>query len=234
MNGFLAHPLSRYTKVCLLALIGLISAANAQSVAPELPKDAQLWFRLDVERKLTDRLEGSLTQEFRLDENFQQTRAVLTRADLTYELNDFVRLYTQYRFSLRPNNDILFRHRIAGGVKLKYSIKPINLSFRSGVQREYERLELPESYWRNKFQIKYSRKKQPWRPFAFTEWFYNFSYDGYRFDKYRIGIGTDYRLNKRQQLTVRYFYQRIFNAPSPRLAHIFQIRYAHRLKKPKK
>lgn len=82
-----------------------------------------------------------------------------------------------------------------------------------------------EHLLRSRLQLKYSRKKCAWQPYASVE-ILNSLTDGFANDQMRYTLGTDYKINKQNQLGLSYRYKDKNNRDDSK-GHLLTISYSY-------
>ncbi|MBO72057.1 MAG: hypothetical protein CMD35_00435 [Flavobacteriales bacterium] len=91
------------------------------------------------------------------------------------------------------------------------------------------------NYWRLKSGVKYKIKNWKYDPYFSSEIFLPTNKREKQLNnRYRLAIGTDIKISKRQKLRVRYMFEREIKSWNPEANSIFQIKYMYAIKKKKK
>jgi len=200
--------------------------------------DVALWEGVALEYEIADPLSIAFENQLRLNNNISQFRTAFSELGLTYKISSPVRLNAGYRFSLTLKQN---RHRFFGGISYRYKVKSIRTSFRTRLKVQHtivgnERPRDPETYIRPKLQAKYDIKGLPITTFFGAETWFNLTRPDYEFDRYRLQVGLDYEVSKRNTISLIYQHQREFNVTDPLYTHIiaFEISVDITQKKSKK
>ena len=107
--------------------------------------------------------------------------------------------------------------------RYKYRLKPLDISTRFRFDYRVNESSLTRQIFRQKFQIKYRRKKKFYRPFVFYEQFYTSSFNYSNFNRFRLGLGSDFKLSKSFTVEVNYFIQSDQNQAKPQDSYVFDF-----------
>lgn len=195
--------------------------ATCQAVYSQ-SQDFALWEGFALKYELIDPLSVSVESSLRLNNNASQLKTAFTNVGFNYKVSSPVRLTAGYRFSLTLKQN---RHRFYSGISYRYKVKSIRTSFRARLRYQYtivgnKRPRDPESYLRFKLQPKYDIKGSPFAIFVGADTWFNLTKPVYDFDRYRLQIGLDYEVSKRNTLGLIYQYQHEFNVTDPLFSHI--------------
>ncbi len=184
-------------------------------------------------------LELSLTYRLDVKENFSRFNKSNFEFSADYEIKNWVKLVSGYRFSTSYKSD---KHRFTLG--LSFKVKPENknyqFQFRSilnydsdYLDRDYWKMEDPELKLRlrGKFKYKISKKISV---SAFSETFVT-TYPGeFNFYRMRYGGDIDFSPAKSHSLALGYFYQHEFSIKKPESVQTFSLSYTYEIRKKKK
>lgn len=191
--------------------------------------DNGMWTSLDIKKKFKYGLALSLSEEYKMRENFSNTDKFETTLDLSWKALSFLKAgvsYCRIDYNHPANNNNLteyweLRHRYIAYVAASYDLGRFNLSLREkfqqtnrvGVVADMNKSN-PTNVLRSKFEVDYNIKKSPFTPYASTELFYAFNEpDGVQVPaatamvtEIRNTIGLEYALNKRLAIDAGYLY----------------------------
>lgn len=211
--------------------------ASMQIAFSQAINDAGLWVTMNVEKKLSKRLELSLTEEYRLKENITQTNLFYTDLGIAVKPFGFMSVSFSYRAIQKYllNETYSFRHRITMDVLFKKKFGKWIPSFRQRIQTQVEDVyssetgQLPEWFARERLELKYDTDK-PLSPYAAVE--YRLQLKDPRnmdlnatWNRVRYTLGIDYKLNEKNELSLYYLIQRGFNVPEPQNFYITGLSY---------
>ncbi len=187
--------------------------------------DLVLWNGFALDYKIADPLTVSLKNQVRLNNNISQFKTAFTNLSFTYKINSPLRVTAGYRLSLTLKEN---RHRFYGGFAYRHKVKSIRTTFQGRLRYQHtiegnERPRDPDRYVRPKIQAKYDVKGQPIVLFVGAETWYSFTRPEYEFDRYRLQMGIDYELSKRNSVSLVYNYQHEFNIADPLYSHIIAL-----------
>jgi hypothetical protein len=200
--------------------------------------DFQTWTNIGIQKKITDKLKFSLSEELRLCENSSRMKTLYSDAGLTYTLNKTFRIGGFYRLitSYDPAESYTNSQRVYTDISARHEFKRIMVVFRTRFQARVLNADRdpgnnPTTYNRNKLTLNYNIRHSSLSPFLGAEMFYQLNNgEGNKIDKLRFSAGTEYEINKKQNLVVYYMLQQEVNAIDPVRAFIFGLQYTYNLK----
>jgi hypothetical protein len=190
------------------------------------------WTGLEVKTSLTKKIGLSLKGQTRFDRNSTHLKTAFISTGLKYDFQDHFRVRVAYRLSSVPfdnsTSNRIYTHRYNVDAELRdilgFFIKktPVNIHLRLRGTHEYELNKLSDNYLRTRIKASYDIKKSNYRPHVSVELFYHLRNQiEYTFtevqthhaiSKFRMRLGVDYTLKKRQQLSLFGIYQKqLFN-----------------------
>ena len=181
--------------------------------------DAQLWFNLYLEKKITKKFLIHLNQQDRFENNISQYRLGYADVGITYRFTKQFKILVDYVFTEKKRNTDYFRtvHQGYAALVFKKDIRRWRFSYRNMLQVQYNEPMTSKSgyipYWydRNKFTIRYEASKR----FLFytAEELYcplNNPRPVY-LDRSRTFIGMFYNITKTNQLELYFMFQSLLN-----------------------
>ena len=198
--------------------------------------DLEFWPGAQLNYNFSKEFRFSGEQQLRLDhlnQNNLHFKTTFTNLALRYRISKYIRIRANYRFIIRQTNagNIRIRQRIAGDLLVRYRKKKFPLRF--GYRLRYQVLyrgqgRNPRKFIRNKLAITYNASKTV-GPFVAGELYYRIRNKPNEFQKYRLLLGLDIRLNKKSDLNLFYLYQREINVNNPALDHVIGMGYSYTL-----
>ena len=208
----------RFFCICLLTLLSIPQSVFAQFT------DFQTWSSITIEKSLSKKLDGSLEQQLRLDENSTQFRQTFTELGAKYRLWKKLDAGASYRFIVRPNST---GQRIYLDVEYNWKLKKWKINPRLRYQHDFITDNFQANFLRPKLTISYKIDKK-WEPFVAGELFYLiFYYQGNFVPAYRLFAGTTYDFNKRNSLKVFYLLEQEVNVNNAAQNHIISVGYKY-------
>lgn len=201
-------------------------------------EDFQTWISASLNGEIVKTIDFDITPELRLNRNSSSIKSILTDFDLSYPLNKYFRIGTQYRFQNEiDNNEVYYLvNRIGIYGKVDKDIQRFRLAYRAVYEWEYtgyntrEYGKIPLQEMRHKISVGYYKKIWALRPTVSCEYFIPLKPEFIELShKIRASAGLTYKINKKISLTVDYKYQREFYATDPLTAHIFAANFAYSL-----
>lgn len=207
-------------------------------------KDALLWTGIGLDYNLSKKISFKYETQLRLDKNISSLKTYYNELSANYEPIKYFKVGGTYRYS-RQNKTEHYEnsHRICINTSYTVPLKELNLRFklRARYQFKFDRLTqinntiYPDfgNMFRLKFNVKYKNDAfKRIQPYAFYELFKSLDNDNYtegRLSAYRIGLGLDFDLPKRQEISVKYIYEGE-NSSVPSISHIYLVQYNYTLK----
>lgn len=204
----------------------------------EVQQDAGMWNTLSIEKKLNKKFSLGIDEELRLKENFCRLNLLYTNLGIIYKYNKEIKIALIYRLIEKYDDNDMFsyRNRLMLDISYKRKItKSLSLSYRSRFQgevRDYyssEKGKVPEYFWRNKFEAKYSIKK--YSPYAGTELRYQYidphnpeTNNGWH--RIRVFAGVEYKINDKNSCAIYYLIQREWDTVNPQNLNILGLEYS--------
>jgi len=191
----------------------------------ELREDFQVWLAADVEYGIMKKIDASLAIASRYENNARFNKNNFTELGLQFKQIENISITTSYRYSVKGSNNEVTQRFIATA-SYKYRIKPFDLSYRLRGDNFFGDDNLLDRV-RNKFQIRYSKKKKRYRPYVSYEIFVTNEKSGWISDQYRAKAGVKYKLNKTQNIGIYYGIQSEFNTTRPQRDFILGSSYSY-------
>ena len=220
-----------FFKFFLIVLSSVSLPASAQQY------DLWQWTTLSVDKKLNSRFSASFDEEVRWYENISQFNLSYTNVGASYKVSKIFKVAVVYRFLQKGQSDgsISFRHRFYTDLSLKNKFGIFALGYRCRLQTQIRDVNsssdgtVPESYWRNKFDIKFDFNK-PLVPYIAAEFRYQFGNDrlkeaNYLFNRGRYYVGLDYKLSPKSSVGTYYMMQWEYNVKNPGRYSVLGLTY---------
>jgi len=194
--------------------------------------DAQIWSWVGIKKKITKDLTGALEQQVRLNHNISFPKNIFTEARVAYRFNKTIKYTVSYRFINRGQTEggFVTGNRFTGDLRLRLKQKPLVISYRNRMQREY-RLEEEGirqiNYNRNKIAVSLDLDKK-FTPFLSFEMYYHLNKA--EFNKNRYTLGVNFNLKNRNELDLFYRLQQEYNVNNPVMAYVIGIGFSHSFK----
>lgn len=218
-------------------LLSLTFCMVSVHVFSQAVKDAGLWLGVNVEKKLSKRLELSFTEQYRLNENLTQTNLFFTDIGIAVKPFGFMKVAVSYRAIQKYQLDetYSFRHRLMMDITFRKKIGRWIPSFRQRIQTQVRNVyssetgKLPEWAVRERFELKYDLDR-PFTPYASVEWRFqlkdprNMDLNG-TWNRVRYTVGANYKINENNSVSLYYIIQCGFNIPEPQNVYITGLSY---------
>ncbi len=204
-------------------------------------RDNWFWLSAEVRKEVVKNLVVAVNAEARLNENYRNVRALFGELEVTYKVNKYLSGSVQYRSGGRENDvsDFVRGQRLTGFLYGRLKYERFTLTNRLGYFRQYLTLEpgsdriSPETYWRNRLQLKFDLTKKI-EPLVAAEFFYRTFDNRDRIDEWRYVIGAEIQLTKRHSVKPLFIYARQVNVRRPDVRNILSIGYYYAIPTKKK
>ena len=233
------YPVGRLS-ILLLSIVALMATVHAQ----EDQSDLNSWLVAAFEFEPADKVRLGIEGQLRLKDDISVVDQYFGELNAQYKLPHGFRIGAGLRYirdndtrgniqgyenHLRYNFDASYRHKIKR-FGLRYRVRyqnrnELNISKSEGdVHREALRFRA---------RFTYDFKKWKLDPFLSGELFNRFRARNYDngFNKYRLSLGTDYKVKKFGRLAFAYLFEKEFNITDPRTFHIFKLGYTFEMKR---
>ncbi len=218
----------------IFTVVSLLGFGNLQGQV----RDFQSWWEIELNRKITGKLdlEGELEQRFR-NNSLQYSRTLITLGT-SYDLLDFLSLGGGVRtiFVMDREQRMHARYRAHLDVTGSYDLSGFDLALRTRLQYGFEEL-LSLSYFRLKSTANRNKLKVTHHIFGTRiDWFafvesYHSSINKSQWFTYaiRYSAGVRYSPNFSSRFSLRYILEDEFNVPNPMQLHILVVGYSYNL-----
>lgn len=197
-------------------------------------KDFQLWTSFEIGGKIYKKLDFSFEEEARFTNNASQIKKYYSQPGISYKISKKLSATIAYRYINQYKTDRTISSKYYYIAEVSYSNKFDRLRFKTRTRyaAKYSRfvadegLISPQNYLRQKFDFKYNLNKSPFSPFVSFEIFFplNNPFSNYA-DTYRTAIGTDYKINKKQSVSISLLNDLEINVEEPLNAWVIALKY---------
>ena len=195
--------------------------------------DTQIWMKAGYRKKLIPKTHIKFTQHLRLEENGTAIESIIPELEFIWKGVPWFDVVPGYRlFWRRTKNDTLeLAQRGHLDLQQDWSLnKKIDAGYRMRLQARQELDETEVRYgMRHKVSWEYDAPKG-WRPNGFVE--YYLTPDAR--DKFQVGLGSKYKVNKRNRASVRFVWERFITTRPDNFIIMMGYEYRQRRKKKKK
>jgi len=182
-------------------------------------RTTNLWTGISVSKNLTKRISVELDGQWRLTDNLSTTGAYIGELGVGYKFNKHWEVSAFYRYISRRKYDkgdeaYVFKqyHRFYANLNYDRKIAFLKLGYRLRYQDQFKDdngvLENDKSYIRNKLEISYPNKTK-FTPSIAADLFYRI---GENFDEVRYKADVDYKINKKNTITLGGFISHEFES----------------------
>lgn len=230
-------------KRILFANIILFSAIN---FAQESDKDWSSWNSIGIDYKLNKKWTFGLEEQFRLKENFSAVDEFFTQLSSEYKVFKGFKLGAAIRYIRENDNQGNVQgyenhFRFQFDAKYKHEINNLKIGYRFRYQNKNElgvsvdEGDEAKQNLRFKTSLEYNFKDWKLDPKFSAEIFNRFQADEDNgFSKYRLTLGTDYKIKNFGELGIYYRYERDLNEDYPDVNNILGLKYTYSFKSKKK
>ncbi len=229
----------QFKSIVLFSLL-LLSTVNYGQTEGE--KDWASWNTIGIEYKLNDKWSFGLEEQFRLKENFTAVDNFFTQLSADYEIFKNFEIGVGLRYIRENDNKGNIQgyedhFRFQFDAKYKYKIKHFKIGFRLRYQNKnelgisYDEGDFPNQNIRFKTSVAYNFKDWSLDPKFSAEIFNRFQ-EGKEngFNKYRLTLGTDYKIKNFGKIGVFYRYEKDLNVDAPDVTNILGLKYIYSFK----
>lgn len=233
-------------KFWLISALQFMSLMSIHLYAQVDNEDLNTWTAITLDYELNEDWKISIEGQLRMEENVSEIDQYFGEIGIQYNLPADFKLATAIRFirnndrkgniqgyenHLRYNIDMRFKHKI-DKVELKYRLRYQNKN-ELGISTDNG--DLLKHGIRLKTTVGYKFKNWKLDPEVAGEIFNRFEKNDPNngFNKYRISLGTNYKIKKIGELSLTYLFEREFNISNPQTLHIISLKYGYSLKRNK-
>ena len=224
-----------------LAAVALFTLFTSTCFA-QTNKDFETWSSLGIDFKPTKKWNFGLEEQLRLKNNSSEVDQYFTQLNIEYEAFDNVEFGGGLRYVRENDNqgniqgyENHFRFHL--DASYKHKINKFSLKYRLRYQNKNELGvstsdgDYPNQHIRFKSSIGYNIKGWKLDP-KFSAEIYNHFEEGKEngFDKYRLTLGTEYKIKKTGKLGLYYRMEKELNVTHPETINIIELKYKYTLK----
>ena len=158
---------------------------------------------ISLKVKLPHSLKINLEQSLRLRGNEFSFRQTFTQATISYKVTEGLKILLPVRYAIFEEK---IKRRISFGGSYKHKLNDYTFSYKSRIQRVYEKNKDLDELIRNKYTLQYKSNKDI-EPFCSYEMFNPFSSDIGKMNEYRISFGVEIDLPKKKSAKIFYQYK---------------------------
>jgi len=217
-------------------------------------KDLESWYTIGVSKKLGEKWNVSLDEEFRFNSNATKLSKHFTDLQFKFKKRSWIYYQLGTRYYFEKSKDDYWNGALRINLDLNLKAKYDDFSFISRTRLQSSlneentigRLHSDEALFREKITLKYNLKKYNLTPFIsseiFIEDYFVFNNSNakkpisvkYESNKFRLKIGTDWKINKQHNLRFSYGYQQEMHQVINQRDFLIQIGYTYKLSNKKK
>lgn len=216
------------------------------SLAQEGNKDWASWSSIGIDYKLNKKWTFGLEEQFRLKEDFSAVDEYFTQLSAEYKLFKGFKLGAAIRYIRENDNQGNVQgyenhFRFQFDAKYKHEINNLEIGYRLRYQNKnelgvsYDEGDYTKTNIRFKTSLKYNFSNWKLDPKFSAEIFNKFQEDEENgFSKYRLTLGTDYKIKNFGELGIFYRYEKELNEDYPDVNNIIGVKYTYSFKSKKK
>ena len=195
----------------------IIAFITSSSLVFGQEKDFGIWYNVGISTDISKNIELDISGAVRTFENASRMDEGFGELGFTFKVIKNLSIGAKYRLTekLEDNGTYYPRHKWIGDIKGGFDIGRFQISERLRIQRQDKTYfedandEIPDYYLRCKFKATYKTRSFPLNPYASFESFSRiFEAADKKIEKYRIGIGLDYKISKKHSVEAEYMFQR--------------------------
>lgn len=207
-------------------------------------RDLETWTSAEFNLKVDKKWNFGLQSQMRLDNNSSERKSYLTQLSTDYKFTKKFQMGIGFRHTIKNDNEgniqgneHFFRFQVNASYKHKANRFDFKHRFRYTSSNEIgvSKIEgdLPEQYFRFKSSVGYNIKDWKLDPEFSGELFSKYIKYGQSngLDRFRLTIGTSYKLKAIGKIGLYYRMEREINALYPKTTNILQFKYAYTLKR---
>tara|TARA_Y100000287_G_scaffold101598_1_gene81203 strand:+ start:25 stop:648 length:624 start_codon:yes stop_codon:yes gene_type:complete len=153
--------------------------------------------------KLPHSVRIDFEQSLRLRGNQFSFKQTFTEATISYKVTKGLKIFLPVRYAIFEEK---IKRRISFGGSYKHKLNDYTLSYKSRIQRVYEKNKDLDELIRNKYTLQYKSNKDI-DPFCSYEIFNPFNSDIGEMNEYRISFGAGIDLPKKKSAKIYYQYK---------------------------
>lgn len=212
-----------------LLFIGFLNAFSQNS------NDAVLWSSLGIEKKVNERINAELEQQFRFVENYSYLNNAFTELSVSYKLTKDFKLAGSYRLSNRFDERVghYMRNRYSIDASYRYKLKKMAFTFRTRFQNTSDNRgdRANAIYSRNKIAIAYGVNNYI-NPSVYADFYspLNLGSDAAGIiDRYRLGISNELKAGKKISVSSAFIFQKSLGISNPPKDYIVSLGLYYKL-----
>jgi len=170
--------------------------------------------------KLPHSVRIDFEQSLRLRGNEFSFRQTFTEATISYKVTEGLKILLPVRYAIFEEK---IKKRISFGGSYKHKLNDYTLSYKTRIQRVYEKNKDLDELIRNKYMLQYKSNKDI-DPFCSYEMFNPFNSDIGKMNEYRISFGAEIDLPKKKSAKIFYQYKvENLNKKNPEILNVIGL-----------
>ena len=170
--------------------------------------------------KLPHSVRIDFEQSLRLRGNEFSFRQTFTEATISYKVTEGLKILLPVRYAIFEEK---IKKRISFGGSYKHKLNDYTLSYKTRIQRVYEKNKDLDELIRNKYMLQYKSGKDI-DPFCSYEMFNPFNSDIGKMNEYRISFGAEINLPKKKSAKIFYQYKvEDLNKKNPEILNVIGL-----------
>jgi hypothetical protein len=185
--------------------------------------DVAAWLHAGLTVDLPKKFTVQIAEEVRRNLETADTYGYYTSIGLQYRWKKNFFTQAEYRLRLANANNAT-AHRIAFSITYKNVLGDFDWAVKSKIQYDIKPDNFETSAWRNKLTLKYDVLKDI-KPYISYETAYALSFSGNTFNNIRPEMGCDFQLNKKNEFTLYWLFDKTFHESYPQNFYVFGLQY---------
>jgi len=188
------------------------------------------WIRTDFSYGVNKKVSFNSRFELRTINNSTEIRQLFSEFSAKVKLNSFFRTAFAYRAkSVNEEYSNIFQNRFHADLTFRYKIGELTFLIRNRAQYNLIPNELNQFFERIRIKTAYKINKKI-KAFLFNEFFFHINnLAGPKYDKNRLGIGIEYKLNRSLFLGIKYLRNKELNSYNPQIINVIGLGITHKL-----
>lgn len=224
--------LNQNLRIYVLAVLCFLATVSSHAQEGDFNNDFETWFSVQVEKKMSKKLNVALSYAHRFDQNTSFQKSAFLEPELAYSFSKEIKSSLAYRYIVDPLDNST-EQRLISRSAYTYRLKPFKISYRLRLDHELGSNKIFDTF-RNRLSFGYSRKKHKLSPKVSYEAIAANKNKGWLFNRWRLRFSTGYKISKRGKISLFYMVQRQINEAAPQQDFVLGLNFGYTLPKWKK
>ena len=208
----------------------LILISPVFSAAQSNNEDFGNWIRTDFTYGINKKVALNSRFELRTINNSTEIRQLFSEFSAKIKINSFFRAAFAYRAkSVNAEYGNVFQNRFHSDFTFRYKTGDLTFLLRNRIQYNLVSNKINSLYDRVRLKTAYKINKKI-KAFLFDEFFFHLNNnEGPIYNKNRLGVGIEYKINRSLFLGIKYLRNKEFNVYNPQVMNVIGIGITHEL-----